>query len=201
LGLFSTLVQLAGAFGYNPGVLWNPIPLNVDLHHHRLWDIKDSQIERNMRALLNQIIKPNFDNATYIQGLDGVIQQITDEQDQPIQSLISVPPGYVQVFKANLKNTGVSRWVGYKSAVAIGETRIRGRFLDEKNNLISEVRMFVSGNPRTNELVNAIGSINFPPEPGKYQLNFDLIAEGVSEFPKINDKSLYVINVDVIKPK
>ncbi|MDB9445003.1 protein O-mannosyl-transferase family [Anabaena sp. CS-542/02] len=201
LGLFSTLVQLAGAFAYNPGVLWNAIPLNVDLYHHRLWDIKDSQIERNMRASLNQIIKPNFDNATYIQGLDGVIQKITDDQDQPIQSLISVPPGYVQVFKANLKNTGVSRWVGYKSAVVIGETRIRGRFLNEKNNLISEVRMFVSGNPRTNELVNAIGSINFPPEPGKYKLNFDLIAEGVSEFPKINDKSLYVINVDVIKPK
>jgi hypothetical protein len=201
LGLFSTLVQLSGAFGYNVGAFWNAIPLNVDLYHHRLWDIKDSQIERNMRALLNKIIKPNFDNAIYIQGLDGVIQQITDEQDQPIQLLISVPSGYVQVFKANLKNTGVSRWVGYKSAVAIGETRIRGRFLDEKNNLISEVRMFISGNPRTNELVKAIGSINFPPEPGNYKLNFDLIAEGVREFPKINDKSLYVVNVDVIKPK
>jgi hypothetical protein len=200
LVLFSTLVQIAGAFGFNPGYLWNSIPLNVDVYHYRLWDIKDSQIERNMRALLNQIIKPKFDNATYIQGLDGIIQKITDEQDQPIEVLMSVQPGYKKIFKANLQNTGVSRWVGYKSAVAIGETRIRVRFLDENNNLISEERMYISGSPRTNEFVKAIGLINFPQEPGKYILKFDLIAEGVSEFTRSNDKSIYVINVDVFKP-
>jgi hypothetical protein len=195
---FSTFVQFTGAFGENPGIMWNSIPLDIDHHHNRLWTIKDNQIERNSRALLNTIIKPSINNPIYVKGLDGVIKQITDEKDQPIDTVISVQPGSMKLLKATLENTGISRWFGYRSALRIGETRVRGRFLDRNNSQISEVRLFISGNPKKNELAHAIGSITFPQEPGTYKLTFDLIAEGISEFPTTDNMLPYVLNVNVV---
>lgn len=196
--IFSTFTQFVGAFGTNPGLMWNPIPLDVEIDHQRLWTIKDNQIERNFRALLNPIIQPRINNQVYIKGLDGLIKQITDENDRAIDPGISVQPGSRKLLKASLENTGVSRWFGYRSALKKGETRVRGRFFDLDNNQISEVRLFISGNPKKNELTNAIGYINFPQEPGRYKLVLDLIAEGISEFPKTDNKLPYVLNINII---
>jgi hypothetical protein len=38
-----------GAFVY-PNEVWNTSPAGVDLHHERLWDVRDSQIARAIRA-------------------------------------------------------------------------------------------------------------------------------------------------------
>ena len=195
---FSTFTQFVGAFGTNPGLMWNPIPLDVGIAHQRLWALQDNQIERNFRALLNPIIQPRINNQVYIQGLDGLITQVTDEHDQALDSEISVQPGARKLLKASLENTGVSRWFGYRAALKKGETRVRGRFFHLNQNQISEVRLFISGNPQTNELTNALGYINFPQEPGRYQLVFDLIAEGIGEFPQTGNSLPYVLNVNII---
>ncbi|WP_414548184.1 protein O-mannosyl-transferase family [Anabaena sp. CCY 0017] len=196
--VFSILVQFVGAFGSNAGKLWNAIPLDIDRYHYRLWTIEDNQIERNYKAVLNTMIKLPIDNQEYIKNLDGIIKEITDKNDQQINSIISVLPGSIKIFKANIENTGLSKWFGYNSAIRRGETRVRGRFFDEENNLISEVRLYIAGNPQKNELANAIGAIHFPQETGKYQLNFDLIAEGMGEFPVTNNMLPYVLNVNVV---
>jgi len=186
--IYSTFTQFVGAFGSNPGILWNPIPLDLDPQYlYRLWDLRDSQIQRNANALFHKIIKPPTEEQAYAQGLSGVIKQITDEKNIPLGSLISAKPASKRLIKAHLENTGVSQWFGYESALEKGEVRVRCRFYDTKNQQIKDERLYISGTPRQNEMASAIGSISFPEKLGTYKLTFDLVAEGVGEFPKNNN--------------
>jgi hypothetical protein len=82
-----------------------------------------------------------------------------------------------------LENTGTSKWFGYESALEKGEVRVRGRFYNKQNNQVGEIRLYVSGTPKQHESTQAIASIAFPKRPGIYKLNFDLVSEGVVEFP------------------
>ena len=185
--IYSLFTQIIGAFSGVAGFLWNGIPLNADKYQYRLWQFRDSQIERNANSLFHKIIKPSTTKAVYLQGLSGIIKQVTDEKGQPVGSLISVKPGSEKFLKAYLKNTGVSTWYGYQSALKKGEARVRGIFYNNKNQPVQEVRLYISGLTKEHETANAIGSISFPKEPGTYKLAFDLIAEGVGEFPKNNN--------------
>ena len=45
----SVLVAGAGAFIY-PNEKWNTDPDEVDLHHERLWQLRDSQIQRTIAS-------------------------------------------------------------------------------------------------------------------------------------------------------
>jgi hypothetical protein len=54
---WSLFVQAAGAFCY-PGGDWNATPADVDRAHARLWDWRDSQIPRTIRAGL---YRPHLD--------------------------------------------------------------------------------------------------------------------------------------------
>lgn len=185
LVIYSTFTQFVGAFGATPGKSWNGIPLNIDRpeYQYRLWDIRDNQIERNAKALFHKIIKPSITKQAYIQGLSGKIQKITDENNQPLGSLISVNPASKMLIKARLINTGRSQWFGYESALKKGEVRVRIRFYDISNQQIKEEFLYVSGTHTYKEIANAIGSISFPQKLGTYKLTFDLIAQEVSEFP------------------
>lgn len=182
---FSIFTQAVGAFG-NTGILWNPIPLNVDQYNYRLWEFRDSLIERHTRALFSRIIKPHTDSLTYIQGLSGIIKEIRDGNNQPLIYPISITPGANILLKTKLENTGTSKWLGYESAIEKGEVRVRARIYSSDNEQVSDNRLYITGTTKQKEVTNAIGSINFPKERGSYKLVFDLIAEGVSEFPKKN---------------
>ncbi|RUR83319.1 hypothetical protein ACF3DV_16015 [Chlorogloeopsis fritschii PCC 9212] len=197
--IFSVYTQTVGAFGSSPGRDWDsiPIPTNHAAYEYRFWELKDTQIARHTNALFHKIIKPPIDNEFYVQGLSGVIKQVLDEKNQPINSLISVGIGSEKIFKAELENTGVSRWFGYESALKKGEVRVRCQFFDKNNQLVKEVRLYVSGTPKQYETTNAIASILSPDEPGTYKLIFDLIAEGVNEFPKNSDVEYSFITVIV----
>ncbi|WP_257236291.1 glycosyltransferase family 39 protein [Nostoc sp. 'Peltigera malacea cyanobiont' DB3992] len=200
---FSTFTQSVGALGANPGCMWSGLPMNVDVNQnqYRLWSFKDSQIERNAKAVFHKILKPFIDNPAYVKGLGGIIKQVADENNQPLGSLISVKPSSEKVLKAKLENTGTSRWFGYESALEKGEVRVKGRFYDERNKEISEARLYVSGTPKQHELTYAIGSITFPKEPGIYKLVFDLVSEGVGIFPNSNGKPFSEIDINVVNQK
>jgi hypothetical protein len=193
--------QIVGAFGSSPGRNWDSIPItaNHSTHEYRFWELKDTQIARHTNALFQKIIRLPIDNEAYVKGLSGTIKQILDEKNQPLNSFIPVGLGLEseKIFKVELKNTGVSRWFGYESALEKGEVRVRGKFFDKNNQLVKEVRLYVSGTPKQYETTNAIASILSPDEPGTYKLIFDLIAEGVNEFPKNYDVEQSFITVVV----
>lgn len=183
--VYSIFTQCVGAFGAKPGYMWNGIPLNVDIpqHQSRLWELRDNQIQRNAQAIFHKIIKPPTDQQVYMQNLSGVIKKITDGKNLRLDSPILVKNTSTKLIKANLENTGVSKWFGYESALEKGEVRVRSLLYNNSNQLVKGERLYVSGTPKQNELTNAIGYISFPEEPGTYKLIFDLIAEGIGEFP------------------
>ncbi len=197
--IISIFTQVVGAFGANPGVNWDATPLDVDkTHNQKLWNLQDSQIERNFKSVFHKIIKPATENPAYVEGLSGSIKQVFNENNPVVvNSLISVAPSAEISIKANVENTGKSRWFGYESALEKGEVRIRGRFYDAHNTQLSETRLYVSGTPKLNESTHAIGTITFPKQPGMYKFLLDLVAEGIGEFPHVPGKSPYLLYINV----
>jgi hypothetical protein len=194
---YSVFVQWVGVFGVYPGNLHNGVPLNVDHHIDRLWSLKDSQIERYTKAVFHQFFPPPVKEVDYIQGLNGIINAVTDESRQPIGSVLSVQPGEQKILRLALQNTGKSQWFGYRSALRIGEVQVRGQFLNAQRQPVQEVRLYVAGAPKTTQTVNAIGAIKFPEKPGWYKLGFDLILQGWGDFPNHEPQSVYLLDVNV----
>ena len=83
----------------------------------------------------------------------------------------------------HVKNTGQVQWYGYKEALSLGETRIRGVFYDRNNKIESETRIYFSNSPKPKEVGEAVGEVVFPGKAGDYRLVFNLISEGVGDFP------------------
>lgn len=191
---FSTFTQVIGIFGY-VGSFWNSIPLNVDEYKFRLWELRDSPIERHTKSLFHRINKPPTNTSTYVQNLDGQLNEIRVANHQPLTSPILTAPGAKVLLKANLQNTGISTWMGYDSAIEKGEVRIRVRFQNTNNQQVSENRLYIYGKTKPNEITEAIGSINFPREEGTYKLIFDLICEEVAVFPRNKQNLVYKLEV------
>ena len=197
--LFSVCVQAIGAFGTES---WDAIPLSVDTIYFqsqstwRFWTLRDSQIERNAQSLFFQITKPT-QASNYIQGLKGRILQIRNEQEQQISSPLLVLPNSSAVLKTEVKNTGMSQWLGYETGALKGEVRVRVRLLNLQNQTLSDSRLFVSGRPKHNETASALGEVIFPKAAGTYRLVFDLICEGIGELEDVEGRSIQEITAKV----
>ncbi len=194
----SFFTQMVGAFGKN-GLDWNGIPLNVDRHPERIWQIQDNQIQRHAKALFYLINKPDLYNEEYRQGLKGVIKEVRDTNNQIIDSFKAIKPSSRHLVTVKIINKGSVNWYGYAEAVGLGETRIRTRFLNSKGKTISESRLYVTGNQiKPKQETEAIGEIQFPNQPGKYTLMLDFISEGVAEFA---NSQISAYKTDVILEK
>ncbi|MBD1862172.1 MULTISPECIES: hypothetical protein [Trichocoleus] len=197
----STYSQVLGAFSKAE---WNGIPINVDTQHVRLWDFRDTQLSRHANSLFFQIVKPIENLVKYSQALAGSIEKVERVDMQRPNNFSPIPdivlPNEPLVLRAKLRNTGKSRWLGYESGVMPGEVRVRLRAFNESNVQVIDTRLFVSGLARHNDVTEAIGSLKFPVEPGLYRLVFDLIAEGVGEFPNNSRNRPYEVVV-IVQPK
>jgi len=203
---WSTAVEMLGAF---TATLWGEVPLPLINQPGRRWQLSDSQIERHFRRLLVQIASPIHDPTTYRQGLNGEIEQLElirkNGTIQPVGQTLVMPANKRQVFRATLKNTGQSPWFGYQTALQDdGETRLQvswtnavGRRIEPRRN-----ELYISGQPQPGEAASAIGMLNSPRQPDRYQMTFWLIMEGVKHnlAAKPFAKPLYTINVTV-EPK
>lgn len=189
--LISIYTQAVGAFGFEGAGSWNGVPISVDQRQYRLWQVQDSQIIRHTQAVLNNYFidlptkKPN-----YLQSLSGYIQEVREVEkldgkhttSKPLLLPLIVQPGSGKLLEVTVKNTGASKWFGYQSALKAGEIRVATKFFDNRNLLVSESRLFISGTVGPQEETTAIGFITFPTEPGNYRLSLELIAEGLGGF-------------------
>jgi hypothetical protein len=178
---WSTFVQAVGAFTKTD---WGTVPLPVVTDRSRLWNLRDSQIERHTRNLVAQIAPPIQDPETYLKNAGGRVNQITDRQGQPLAALLIVQSQGRRVLKAQLQNTGQSPWYGYEAALPEGETRLRVQFInpDKKNSNVKTSALYVSGTIQPGETATAIGMVSFPAKPGKYLMAFELIAARLGDF-------------------
>lgn len=193
---FSLFTQVIGAFG-NAGSLWDSTPLSVDEYQFRLWELRDSPIERHTKALFHRIIKLPIYNSNYVQNLNGQVNEIRDANNQPFTSPLLFAPEAKVLLKAELQNTGRSTWTGYDSAVEKGEVRVRVRFYnrDRDTKQVNDNRLYIYGKTKQNEAAEAFGTINFPRKGGMYKLVLDLVCEEVTVFPRIKQNLVYNVEV------
>lgn len=194
--MISFFVQIVGAFG-EKGLYWSISPLKLEQYPSRLWHVKDNQIERHTQALFHQVFPPHVKAPKYISGLSGSIKQVTYNGNQPLSPNFSVAAQSQVLLEAEVENTGYSQWFGYESAVEKGEIRVRLLFLNNKNEIKSEQYLYVSGTPKKSEKTQAIGSIVFPDQPGRYQIKFDLVSDQVYIFPKPPGDSVNELEIQV----
>lgn len=194
--MISFFVQIVGAFG-EKGLYWSITPLKLEQYPSRLWHVKDNQIERHTQALFHQNFPPHVKDPKYINGLSGSIKQVTYNGNQPLSPNFSVTAQSQLLLEAKVENTGSSQWFGYETAVEKGEIRVRLLFLNSKNEIKSEQYLYVSGTPKKSEKTQAIGSIVFPDQPGRYQIKFDLVSDQVYIFPKPPEDSVNELEIQV----
>lgn len=202
--LLSTFVQTVGAFTRTD---WGNVPVPLINEPNRLWQIRDSQIERHTRNLFAQIHPPIRDREAYVHQLDGEINKIEwikrDGTIEPIDKTLRIEQNYRRILKLQVRNTGQSEWYGYENGmIELGETRIRVLFYNKSGKLVKLPRsnaIFVSGNIKPGETVEAIGKINFPRRIGTYEAKFVLIASGMDKMRGTKQKPLYTFNVEIAR--
>jgi hypothetical protein len=192
LTIFSTSVQAIGAFG---GGEWRSIPT---AGFRRIWEWRDSEIERSAKHLYFKIFDPIEDSEAYLAGLGGSIEQVTKLEGRSISSPLVVRPSNRLVLEARVKNTGTHQWFGYETGMNKGVARIVVEFFNIEGQKVSQKNeLFVSGMPKSGETTAAIGIISFPSEAGRYKAVFQLIANKIGEFP--SNHQPFELAVEVIE--
>lgn len=183
LTLYAVGVQAAGAWGGAAGARWNGVPLEIARQPGRVWQLRDSQIERNLRGTYYYII-PDYPTrgAVYAAGFAGRVVAVAGT-GVPI---VGTPGGQIDV-QATVQNTGTSPWYGYRSAVYNGEAQVRVRIRDAHGAAAGEGALYVADSPGPGESAHALGTIDLPRSPGTYMAALDVIAFGIASTAQRRD--------------
>jgi hypothetical protein len=181
--LVSTAVQIVGSYSGAAGPVWNAIPVNVAFEPARIWALKDSQIERNVRAMFYRYA-PVFPTAgtAYAAGFKGSVLGAAD--------LTAPRAGTVPLVAVRVRNDGKSRWYGYDTAVYNGEARVRATVSTQTGVVISQQELYIAGTVAGGQTVVARGLLALPATPGSYDLAFVPLAFSRSDIPPGNVRSL-----------
>jgi hypothetical protein len=183
LTAYSLGVQAVGAWGGAAGARWNGVPLEIARDPARVWQLRDSQIERNARATYYHII-PDYParGAAYAAGFAGRVAAAGPGS----APLAGIRGGQIDL-AATVQNTGTSPWYGYRSAVYNGEAQVRVRIRDAHGNPAGESVLYVAESPRPGESAHALGMIDLPRSPGTYTAALDMIAFGIASTAQRRD--------------
>lgn len=196
LTLFSTGVQVVGAFGFTS---WDAIPgTNVP---YQAWSLQDTQIQRHANRLFYQLHRPIEKPRQYLRRTHGVIQVVQDANQQPIAEPLTATPGQEILLTARIKNIGKTEWYGYETALGRGEARIEVKFLDSLGAPVeigATNLLYVSGRPAPKETTKAVGPVRFPAQPGAYQMVLTPILQGLGEFPKYKEQEQVPFRLSVV---
>jgi hypothetical protein len=190
---YSIAVQAAGAYSGAAGPLWNAVPIDIAREPSRIWQLSDSQIERNVRAAYYHYA-PDYPTQTpgYAAGFAGRVLAVRNSG-----SVLEAPAGSALDLFATARNDGRSRWYGYPSAVYNGEARVRVRIADADGRVTSEQVLYVDGSPASGESAVALGTIAVPAQPGRYSASFEPTAFGIAAIGRRTDPNAYRIALDV----
>jgi hypothetical protein len=188
---YSVFTQIVGVFGVTN---WDNIPYVAE---HRVWQWQDSQIERHTRSLLHLISPPMEKPVQYKRNLQGQILTVKDEQNQELKNLVATP-WQARILQADLRNLGRSPWFAYQTGIMRGLTEVRVQFLDTNQQVVETgqtARLYFTSSVEQGQVGTAIGSVEFPIQPGQYMMIFYLVARGLGEMPDALEKPLYQVPV------
>jgi hypothetical protein len=173
----SILVQFVGSYSGAAGPVWNAIPIDVGRDPARVWALRDSQIERNLRATFYRYapIYPTAGSA-YAAGFAGAVLGVAG----------SYRAGRSALLAASVLNDGTSRWYGSDTAVYNGEARVHAKLTTPRGAVVSEGDLYLRGvvEPGTGSV--AQGLFTFPAAPGAYTLHLAVYAFARDDVPAAN---------------
>jgi len=192
LVLISTSVEIVGAVTLSSGNdSWDTIPAVIDtkssLGISRLWDFRDSPIERSMRTLFYRLNHSSVASPSYIEGLDGKIKRVRLADQQAPLTLLSGASGATLLLQMDLQNTGASQWLSYKTGSRAGTMLVKAQFYDSDGGVTRGGQLYILSSPRQGELTQASGFITLPTNLGTYRLVLSLMS--AKEFAKDSDHS------------
>ncbi len=171
--LWSAGVQFVGANSGAAGAEWNAVPVSIDRAPQRLWQMRDNQIVRNMRAVYHKDVAWKLTlSAAYRQGLTARVISVSPLPQR-------VPKDAQFKLFAIVRNDGRSRQYGYDTGVYVGQLRIRVRISDVAGRAESEQSLYVDGAPAHGEWATATGDIRMPSIPGIYRVDLEPFALGL----------------------
>jgi len=171
---YCVAVQIVGANG-EPESAWSSVPEDLTFHPERVWQISDTQIERD--ALTTYRLwrgNPTY-TASYPAGFHGIVLGVYQGPDRIAPSRpIQLAPSQSADITAAIENTGRSPWYGYNSGVYFGQARVRMRVYVEDGSETSESYLYIAGSPVRGRRVTAIGTFRAPQAAGQYRVVFDV---------------------------
>jgi len=198
LVIYSTSVQAVGVFGSN---FWFGIPYAAS---ERFWQWQDTEIERHVRRVYFDWLKPIRYPGEYRKSMSGKMVSLSLLGEQPLQTL-TVKSAALVTLEAQLQNTGRAPWYGYETGMKRGMAIVMVKFLDQQQHEIQintqTNRLYVSGLDalgvaKSGSQVTASGAVMFPQEPGAYEMVFGLAASSIK--PNMGSLPLnYSIEVQV----
>ena len=183
---FGILAQVAGAYSANNE--WNDIPLPVDDIGGRLWDVRDSQIERHARWVWRRAVGPHL-REDYLGRLSGCIVDVSqtltlDRITRPARldhALLAA--GTRRTVRVTVVNTGTDRWYGYQSVLDRGRMCVVVTVSTPEGRTASRDRLYLSGNVDPGGRGEVIGYVRVPRQGGGYVATFEMATLGLGPFP------------------
>lgn len=165
----SVLIEAFGAYAGAAGSSWNSVPLSVDEHHDRIWQVRDGEIERYARATYFVIVGDPAVKSDYLGAFGGSVQK-TETVPAPLHDEIEV--------RAAVRNTGRVPWYGYASGVYLGQARVQARVRDKSGNVVAQGYLYVGGNPRPGEDAAAVADFAVPDASAAYLFDTKVVPFG-----------------------
>jgi hypothetical protein len=165
--LVSLTVQFAGADGGAAGAEWNAVPVSVDLMPSRVWELRDSQIERNLRGAYFRFFPPSPREAP--EPAAGVVALL---DAQPLAG------GSAILTTVDLTNDGATRLAGYRSGRYLDQVRVRVRAAGPRGAAFAQQFLYVAAALDPGEHARAIGALAVPARAGTYRLTCEPVLVG-----------------------
>jgi hypothetical protein len=169
---YSVAVQFAGVNSGAAGSEWNAVPVSIDRSPQRVWQVTDSQIERNMRAVYLRLFA--WDLALKTDAAHRVAIDITALKPGPGR----IARGTTLVASAVVRNDGQAPLFGYASGVYLGQIRIRVRMFDARGHALPDQFLYLRGPLPPGARTAATGTLTAPSTPGAYVVECDPIVVG-----------------------
>jgi hypothetical protein len=187
---WSAGVQAAGAFSGAAGPLWSAVPIPLAYAPERVWQVHDSQIERNVRAAYYHYA-PDYPTgaADYAPRFAGRVLRLVRLDG----SALAARPGETFPVGAAVRNSGQVRWYGAATAVYNKEARVRARTFTSGGALVDQRELYVEGSVAPGADAQATGVLHAPASPGTYVVRCDVAALGAP----VRDSSTFVENLRV----
>jgi hypothetical protein len=156
----SLVVQFAGANGGAAGSDWNTVPISIDFAPARAWQLRDGQIERNVRGAYYRFFPPARDGAMHATAGNLTLAPVRATDDSPWLAA-----------RAEVTNDGPATLYGYASGRYAGQVRVRMRLVDRSSGApLAEQMLYVADTLAPGERGIATGVVRRPPVPFRAEL-------------------------------